>query len=78
MGGLFGGGGGAPAPAPVPPVPPAAQPATLANPAVSMAGVTQRQQAAASAGAGFNGTIQNAGGAGGTAPTSTAGKSLLG
>lgn len=78
MGALFGGGGGAPSAPPVPPVPPAASPATLANPSVSMAGVNQRQQAAAAAGAGFNGTIQNQGGPGGLQPTSTAGKSLLG
>lgn len=69
-------GGGPKAPA-VAPVPPAAIPATLANPSVSMAGVAQKQQAAAAAGAGFNGTLTNAAGAGGLESPAT-GKAQLG
>lgn len=79
MGALFGGGGGsAPVVPPVPPVPPSASPATLANPAVSMAGATQRSRAAAAAGAGFDNTLTNTGGPGGLVPAQTSGKSLLG
>jgi hypothetical protein len=71
--------GGSPSVPTVPPVPPAAIPPTLANPAVSMAGINQRNAAAAAGGA-FSGTLTNAGGAAGLVPgpQTTAGKSLLG
>ena len=42
-----------------------------------MAGVAQKQQAAAAAGAGFNGTLTNAAGAGGLESPAT-GKAQLG
>lgn len=72
--------GGGPSPPSVPAVPPAAIPATLANPGVSQAGATQRSQAAAAAGAGFDSTLTNSGGAPGLVPSinQVAGKSLLG
>jgi hypothetical protein len=69
--------GGAKAPA-VAPVPPAALPATLANPAVAMSGANQKNAAVAAAGAGFDGTLTNASGAGGLSAPATAGRSLLG
>jgi hypothetical protein len=50
-------GGSSPSPQPIPPVPPAAQPATLANPLVAQTAAAQRARAAAIAGAGFGGTI---------------------
>lgn len=62
----------------VPPTPPAALPATLANSAVSQAGVDQRTKAAAAAGAGFDGTLTNQGGAAGLSNPSSATRSLLG
>ena len=74
---LFGGGPSAPA---TPVLPPAAAPPTLANPAVSMAGADQRSKAAAAAGAGFDSTLTNVGGAQGLQPAAdqTAKRSLLG
>lgn len=77
MGALF---GGAPKVPSVPPVPPAAAPATLANPSSSEAGIVERQQAAAAAGAGFNNTLTNQGGAPGLIPPANqqATRSLLG
>jgi hypothetical protein len=64
----------------VPVPPPAAAPPTLANPAVSMAAANQRAMAAAAAGAGFAGTLENAGGAQGLTPPTNqlTARSLLG
>lgn len=77
MGFLFGGGPSVPS---IPPAPAAAAPPTLANPAVSMAGATQRSAAAAAAGSGFGGTVTNQGGGQGLIPTTqqTGARSLLG
>jgi hypothetical protein len=77
MGALFSGPPHVPA---IPPVPPTAAPPTLANPSSSQAGAATRQAAAAAFGAGFNGTVTNAGGAAGLipAPGQTAPRSLLG
>lgn len=76
-GALFGGGPSVPS---IPAVPPAAAPATLANPSSSQAGIVERQQASAAAGAGFNNTLTNTGGAGGLVPPANqqATRSLLG
>jgi hypothetical protein len=74
--------GGASVPEPSKPkeLPPPAISPTLANPAVSRSGAAQRAKAAAQSGAGFAGTVQNAGGPQGLegSDTPTAGKSLLG
>ena len=79
MSALFGGGPSIPAPPVVPPPPPAATPPTFANPNVAQAGANQRTRAAAAAGAGFGGTVQNQGGpAGLVEPATTAPRTLLG
>lgn len=75
MGHLFGGAPSVPSPAPLPP---AALPATLANPQVALSGAQQRIAAAAASGAGFAGTLQNQGGAQGLVPQNTGTRSLLG
>jgi hypothetical protein len=78
MGGLFGGGGPS-MPPPPPPAPPAAAPPTMANAQVSQSGGMARSRAAAAAGAGFAGTVQNVGGSPGlTEQASSAPRSLLG
>lgn len=69
--------GSAPSPAPVPTLPPAAQPATIADPSVAASGASARARAVGAAGAGFDGTV-------GTSPQGlaaappTAGVTLLG
>lgn len=63
---------------PPPPIPPAANPPILANPAVMQAGAMQKSKAAMQNGMGFAGTITNSGGAKGLEETHTAGRSLLG
>lgn len=68
--------GGA-SPPPVPPVPPAANPPTMANANAQNAGNTQRQNAAAAAGMGFADTVKTS--AEGLKPApNVAYKSLLG
>ena len=58
--------------------PPAAAPATLANPAVSQAAALQKTRSAYANGQGFAGTIQNVGGSAGVDNAQTAKRSLLG
>jgi hypothetical protein len=72
-------GAAAPTPPPVPPVPPSAITPTLADSAVQQAGASQRGRAALAAGAGFDSTLANPGGAqGDLVPPPTAKASLLG
>lgn len=68
--------GGGASPQPIPPLPPAAQPATLADPLVAETAAAQRARAAAIAGGGFGGTIETS--AQGLKPPMTAGATLLG
>ena len=83
MGGLvkhwFGGGSNAaPAtPPPPPPIPPAANPATIADTSIQAQGAAARARAAAGAGAGFEGTLLT-GSTGTNAPANRTLKTLTG
>lgn len=75
MGALFGGGS---KPPPIPATPPAANPATLANPNAQNAAASARSRAALAAGAGFADTITTGTAQGLKPTTDVAQKALLG